>query len=295
VRALRAAGAALALIALLPALVASCRKPPGQRYPLKGVVASVNRAVREVVLTHEDIPGLMPAMTMPFPLTDPALLESLGPGDAIVATLVVGETSYRLEEVKVTHRAAPGATREAPPALGAEPNAGDEVPDVTLENQDGRPIRLSDYRGRALALTFIFTRCPLPDFCPRMGEHFAAVARELAKDPELRQRAHLLSVSFDPEYDTPLVLRTWGRRFLRDDGFDHFELARGEPAQIERLADFLTLDYEPDASSFTHNLRTAVIDPEGRLFRLHRGNDWAPATLLADLREAAAASSPLSP
>lgn len=177
-RALRAAPAALAGPVLLAFALAasSCRKagPEGKRYALKGVVASVNRAVREVVVAHEDIPGFMPAMTMPFPLSDPTTLASLAPGDTIAATLVVGETSYRLEDVRVT--------------------------------------------GKALAVTFVFTRCPIPDFCPRMGEHFA--------------------------------------------------------------------------SSFTHNLRTAVFGPDGKLFRLHRGNDWTPAMLLADLREAGAPPRP---
>jgi protein SCO1/2 len=119
-----------------------------------------------------------------------------------------------------------------------------------------------------------------------VGEQFAEVAASLARDPALRDRTHLLGISFDPEFDTPTVLRRWGLRYVKEGGFDRFELATGEPAEIARLAGFLTLDYEKDGASFTHNLRTAVFSPDGTLFRLHRGNDWTPAMLLADLREA---------
>jgi protein SCO1/2 len=244
----------------------------------------VNRAVREAVIAHDDIPGFMPAMTMPFPVADDAVLAKLKRGDQVSGTLVVGETKYRLEEVKVL-REAPANLPAAPsPSPGAEPETGAEPPDVGLLNQDGKTIRLSDYRGKALAVTFIFTRCPLPDFCPRMGTNFAAVEERVRQDPALRDRVHLLTVSFDPEFDTPEVLRTWGKRFSKSGDFSRFEMATGDPAEVRRLATFLSLEYDAEKDGgFTHNLRTGVIGPDGKLFRLHRGNDWTPEALLADL------------
>jgi protein SCO1 len=282
--------AALAgLVAL--AFVAACggTKTGGERrYPLRGTVSSVNRAVREVVVAHEAVPGFMPAMTMPFPIADDKALAELERGDRISATLVVGETRAYLEGVKVERKAAADLPPARPPGTSAEPDLGDAAPDATFVNQDGKKVHLADYRGRALAVTLIFTRCPLPDFCPRMISHFAEVEAELARQPALAAKAHLLAVSFDPKFDTPDVLRAYGKRALKGGGFDRFELLTGDPAEVKRLADFLSLDFEEDGPGFTHNLRTAVLDKEGKLFRLYRGNDWAPGALLADLQAAAA-------
>jgi protein SCO1/2 len=252
---------------------------------MTGVVSSVNRAVREAVVAHDDIPGFMPAMTMPFPIGDDAVLGQLKRGDQIAGTLVVGETYFRLVEVKVT-RAAPADVPAAAPAAPAdEPDAGDVPPDVSLVNQDGAPIRLSDYKGRALAVTFIFTRCPLPDFCPRMGMGFAEAEEAIAGDAALRDRVHLLTVTFDPKFDTPEVLRAWGRRYSKAKDFSRFELATGDPEEIRRLATFLSVEYsEEEGGGISHNLRTAVIGPDGKLFRLHRGNDWTADELVRDLR-----------
>jgi protein SCO1/2 len=283
-------------VGILPLLaLAACRRPSGQaapspgekRYALTGVVSSVNRAVREAVVAHDDIPGFMPAMSMPFPIGDEAVLETLKRGDQIAGTLVVGETSFRLVDVKVVREAPANVPPPASPSTGPEPDAGALPPDVSLLNQDGKKIRLSDYKGKALAVTFIFTRCPLPDFCPRMGTNFAAVAAAAAEDPALKDRVQLLTVTFDPEFDTPEVLRAWGKRYSKARDESRFTLATGEPEEIRRLAGFLSVEYDAEkGGGFTHNLRTAVIAPDGRLYRLHRGNDWTAEALLADLRSA---------
>jgi len=263
-------------------------KETERRYPLRGTVASVNRAVREVVVSHDQVPGLMPAMTMPFPVADDKALAALQRGDEITATLVMGETHAFLEEIKVTRKATPGAAPAPGAAKGPEPDQGAPAPDVALLNQDGKKVQLSGYRGRALAVTMIFTRCPLPDFCPRMVSEFAAVDAELARKPALAAQAHLVAVSFDPKFDTPEVLRVYGKRSSKTGSFERFELLTGEPAELKRLADFLSVEYEEDGPGFTHNLRTAVLDKDGRLFRLYRGNDWTASALLADLQAAAA-------
>jgi len=169
------------------------------------------------------------------------------------------------------------------------PQPGDRLPDVALVNQDGRAVHLSDYRGRALALTFVFTRCPMPDFCPLMMKSFAAAHATLVADPALRERTHLLTVSFDPGHDTPPVLRAYGLPWQKTDPpFTHWELATGELGAIRDLGAALELDFVEEEGSFTHNLRTAVVGPEGRLVRLYRGNEWTADELLDDLRTAAA-------
>jgi protein SCO1/2 len=164
------------------------------------------------------------------------------------------------------------------------------MPDVSLVDQDGRPLRLADLRGKALAVTFVYTRCPLPDFCPLMMRNFAAAQAMLAKDPALAARAHLLTVSFDTKHDTPDVLRAFGAPFQKTaTPFTHWTLATGKEDAIRALGGALELDYLEETRSFTHNLRTAVVDPRGRLRRLFRGNDWKPEELVAELKAAGGA------
>ena len=245
-----------------------------------------------LTLEHQDIPGYMPAMIMPFPVKDDRLLKVAAPGDEVTAALVVSrDNRYWLEDLVVTRRAPEGARAPARPAP-REPKPGAPVPDVALVNQDGKSIRLADYRGRVLALTFIYTRCPLPEFCPLVSRNFEAASEALAAEPALQARTHLLSISFDPEHDTPEVLRRYGRRFVGDGSrpFAHWEFASGPDAEIRKLGDFVGLDYDPGQGMWVHNLRTAVVGPDGTLVRSIRGSDWKPEELVAYLRGAAAAT-----
>ena len=285
----------LPLILLAAFAAPACKReaPPaaGQRYPLKGKVVEVDLANRKVTIAHEDIPGFMPAMTMPFVVLekDAALLRGVGPGDEITATLVAPDSRYWLEELVVVKKGTsdPNAT---PSARAHEPHPGDTLPDVTLVDQDGRPLRLADFHGKAVALTFVFTRCPLPDFCPLMMKKFAAAHATLAKDAALASRTHLLTISFDTKHDTPDVLRAFGKPFQETaKPFTHWTLATGKDEAIRALGAALELDYVEENRSFTHNLRTAVLDPEGKLRRLFRGNEWTPEELVAELKAAAGA------
>jgi len=285
----------LSLILLAALAAPACKRdaPPaaGQRYPLKGKVVEVDLANRKVTIAHEDIPGFMPAMTMPFVVLekDAALLRGMGPGDEITATLVAPDSRYWLEDVVVVKKGTPDPN--ATPAPRAhEPHPGDAMPDVGLVDQDGKPLRLADYHGKAVALTFVFTRCPLPDFCPLMMKKFAAAHAALAKDAALASRTHLLTVSFDTKHDTPDVLRAFGKPFQKTaPPFSHWTLATGQDEAIRALGGALELDYVEENRSFTHNLRTAVLDPEGKLRRLFRGNEWTPEELVAELKAAAGA------
>jgi protein SCO1/2 len=282
----------LPLILLAALASPACRReaPPvaRQRYPLEGKVVEVDVANRRVTIAHGDIPGFMPAMTMPFVVLekDAALLQAVGPGDEVTATLVAPDSRYWLEDLVVLRKGTPDPN--ATPGPRAHERPGDAMPDVALVDQDGKVLRLADFRGKALALTFVFTRCPLPDFCPLVMRNFAAAHAALARDAALAARTHLLTISFDPAHDTPDVLRAFGKPFQRTaPPFTHWTLATGKDEAVRALGAALELDYVEENRSFTHNLRTAVLDREGKLRRLFRGNEWKPEELVAELRAAA--------
>ncbi len=275
--------AAVLLAALSLALGGCSRKPPdadAQRYDLKGTVVSVDRARKIINVDHEEIPGYMAAMRMPFPLKDADALRVVEPGDTIQATLVVADTEYWLESPAITKKLPGSAAAEV---AGAEPQPGAEVPDVKLVNQDGRQVRTDQYRGRALLVTFIYTRCPFADQCPLMSANFAQINGQLASDPALRDGTRLLSVTLDPEYDRPDVLRAYGSTYAGGK-FDNWDFATGDPEEIRRLAQFFGLSYKAEGGQIVHSLRTALVSPEGRLVKIYRGNEWKPSAVLDDLR-----------
>jgi protein SCO1/2 len=255
-----------------------------QRYEVKGKVVSANKDEHKVTIAHEEIKGYMDAMTMPFTLLEDWAYPELKPGAQIQATLVVDQGRSWLENPVVSTVVDP--TLAAKAAEGeAFPAAGTETPDFTLVNQDGRKIGFKQYRGKALVLTFIYTRCPLPDYCPLMTQNFAAINRELQNNPALRDKTRLLSVSVDPDYDKPNVLREYGARRagLDKGGFKQWEFATGSPEQIKSVAQFFGLKYWQEKDQIIHGLRTAIITPDGKVAKVYRGNDWKPEDVVKDL------------
>jgi protein SCO1/2 len=283
----------VAIILLLAAFAcfAACssKKGDGRRYDLKGKVVAVDRAKELVTVDGEEIKGYMPAMTMEYPLHDEDALKVVDPADQIQATLVVADdNTYRLEDPVIT-KALPGANNAPATAGGMEPQPGAEIPDVKLVNQDGRQINTRQFRGRALLVTFVYTRCPQPDQCPLMSANFAQVNGALQSDPDLKKKAHLLSVTLDPEYDRPEVLRSYGAAYAGGK-FDDWDFATGDPADVRRFAEFFGLIYQRDNGQLIHSLRTAVVTPDGKLYKIYRGNEWKPEDVLRDLKDAAAKS-----
>ncbi len=262
--------------------------PGANRYALQGTVVEADPPARSVTLAHDEIPGFMPAMTMAFELRDPeaALLRTMAPGDAVAATLVVSDSSSWLEEVVVTRPPSPGVV-PAGAAVPRQPQPGDAVPDVVLVDQSGRSLRLAEYRGRALAITFVFTRCPMPEFCPFLMRGFAGAHQALVADPALAGKTALLTVSFDVGHDTPRVLLAYGRPFQKTEPpFSHWRLATGRLAEVRTLGAAFGLQFSEAEQSFSHNLRPAIVAPDGRLRRLFTGNDWTSDQLVAELRQA---------
>ena len=274
------------------ALAAGCsRAPEPKQYQLTGQVLGVKVESKEVLIKHEDIEGFMPGMTMPFQVRDETLLRSVQPGDLVTATLVVGDSSAYLSSISKTGH----APLDVPPPAAASSGfellrPGEEIPDQLLIDQEGRPRPLSTFRGHRVALTFIYTRCPMPDFCPLMDRHFAAIQREIKRAPELSD-VRLISVSFDPQFDTPPVLKAHAQKYEADPAVWSF--VTGDRDEIARFAARFGVTVEraeQNPIDITHNLRTAIIDPQGRLVKVHTGNSWMPADIVADLKAAPAPS-----
>jgi protein SCO1/2 len=273
-------------IVLAAVIVASCsRGPQPKEYEVRGQVLGVKPEAQEVLLKHEDIKGFMPGMTMPFKVGDAKLLNGIQPGDLVTATLVVADSDAHLSAISKTGH----AQLEAPPASASSGfellKDGETVPDQLLIDQDGKPRPMSSFRGHRVALTFTYTRCPMPNFCPLMDRNFQALQREIKKTPALAD-VRLVTVSFDPEFDTPPVLKAHANRLEADPLIWSF--VTGDRDEVERFAARfgIAIDRaEQNPIDITHNLRTAVIDPDGRLVNVHTGNDWAPADVLADLKK----------
>jgi protein SCO1 len=252
-----------------------------RRYDFKGKVVMVEKDKRLVTISHETVEGLMPAMTMPFTVPNQADLDYLAPDDQVTATLVIDGSQSWLENLFVTRTS--GSASNAPPPTEAQP--GDEVPNITLVNQDGKQIRLHNYRGKALLLTFIYTRCPLPEYCTLMSNNFAQIDRQLQQTPEIYARTHLLSVSIDPKYDTPAVLRSYGSAHTEryeNETFAHWEFASGE--QVKDLAQFFGLRYFEENDQIIHGLKTVIVAPNGKVARVYTGNEWKPEDVANELK-----------
>lgn len=291
--------AALVFVTLISLVLSSCqpkqrvRSATEKHYDLHGKVVAVDKNKHEITIAHEEIKDYMPSMTMPFNVKDDWVLEIAAPGNQIAANLIVDGTESWLEEVVLTEDTTSGSS--ATPVEGAGPTAGTEVPNYRLINQDGKTIRLHDYKGKALLLTFVYTRCQDPNQCTLMSSNFAAIDQQLQKQPELYDKTHLLSISFDPAYDTPKVLRSYGASYTgkySDENFAHWEFASGSADEVKGVAQFFGLRYFQDTPDGTeqviHSLRTAVIDPDGKVIKVYRGNDWKPEELLKDLEGAVA-------
>jgi len=277
----------LTRIVVLALAAGGCARPSRQ-FEMQGQVLAVDRSRQEITIKHDDIRGFMPGMTMPFKVRDPRLLDQRSAGDLVTATLVVQGADVFLSSVERTGHApltGPAAAVVRMDLLAP----GERAPDVRLTDETGAARALSEWRGRALAVTFVYTRCPLPDFCPRMDRQFAAVQREVLADGRLRDRVILLSVSVDPEFDTPAVLAGHAGRAGADSRVWRF--MTGEREAIRAFASRFGVSImsgAADGSEITHNLRTAVVGADGTIVHVFGGYEWTPAELLDALRRASA-------
>lgn len=278
----------LSLLTISVCVTASCTRSAAneQRYELKGTVVAVEKDKAQVTISHEAVTGYMPAMTMPFNVPKKSDMQILELNDQVTATLVVDGSRSWLEDLVISRQS--GSHGAAPGAIVAK--EGDELPNFTLRNQHDREIRLHNYRSKALLLTFIYTRCPVPDYCTLMSNNFAQVERDLGQDAELYAKTHLLSISIDPDYDKPDVLRSYGAAHTgryEKETFAHWEFAGGTKDQVKDIAGYFGLTYFPDKDQIIHGLRTVVVSPDGKVAKIFTGNEWKPEEAVTELKKAA--------
>ena len=295
----RLRGLVVGLIAVLLGGV-GCHRAPAvksatQKYPVRGVVVSTDAASGEIGLNAEAIPGFMEAMTMSYKLADPTVMSEVHVGDKITAVLefendVAGPVNMRLTDIVVIAQAKP----DYKPAVQYHvPAPGDAVPNFTLLNQSDKKIRLGQFKGKVLVMTFVYTRCPLADYCPRMSRNFAEIDKTLSADKKLYAETHLLSVSFDPTYDTPKVLKSYGEAYTgryTQETFAHWDFAAPEQAEMQQMEEFFDLGVTPgDNGTLQHSLSTLVIGKDGKVAAFYPTKDWTVAEVEEQIRKAAAA------
>jgi protein SCO1 len=274
-------------------VIALCTLSPGcarsPSYDVFGQIVAVDTARQELTVKHGDIKGFMPAMTMPYEVRETKQLDGLSPGDLITATLIVETNGAYLTDIKKTG----SAPLEKKPPEAPAPSAssgfellkpGEPVPDNAFVDQDGKKRTFSGFQGTPVVLTFIYTKCPLPTFCPLMDRHFAALQKPLKADPALTN-VRLVTVSFDPATDTPAVLKAHAKKLDAD--LTRWTFLTGDRDEVDRFAARFGVSVGRalnDARDITHNLRTAIIDAEGRVVKVYTGNEWTPEQMLKDLK-----------
>lgn len=285
--------ALLLIVITLGGVGVSCRRSSGneKRYDLKGKVVSVDHDKQQATIAHEEVKGYMPGMTMPFSVRKQSDFEMLVPNAEVTATLVVDGSHSWLENLFVVVKQDAGTPVTATAVVQAK--EGDEVPNYTLLNQDAKQIRIKNYRGKAVLLTFIYTRCPEPDQCTLMSNNFAQIERQLGQDPELYARTHLLSITIDPTYDDPKVLRSYGAAHTEryeNETFLHWEFATGD--QVKEIAQFFGLQYFPEKDQIIHALRTVIVNPDGKVAKVYTGNEWRTEDVVAELKKTVSKPAP---
>ena len=256
-----------------------------QTYAVRGIIQQIPPDQRRVTIKHEKIPGYMAAMTMDFSVKDINALAGFAPGDEITFTLVVTADADWIENLKRIGKAG----LSGPPgwhAVEPELQVGDALPDAEFTSENGNTIRFSDFRGQAVAFTFFFTSCPLPDYCPRMNKNFSEARKILLADPNAPANWQLLSLSFDSAFDSPPILQSYAGLY-RGTNAARWLFAVAPTNTLRALAPKVDLNVWRENGTLSHNLRTVVLDPDGKISRQFDGNDWTPQQLADAISEAA--------
>lgn len=260
-------------------------------YPAKGIVEKITPDRHTVTIDTDQIPGYMDKMTMDYPVPHTNDLMGISPGDIIRFTLVVSSNSDWINDIHCTGHSNSEMTNNMPMQMNMsqdipELGTGDMLPDGVLTTEEGREIHFSDFRGKALAFTFFYTRCPLPTYCPLMNRNFADARDLLLSMPNAPTNWEFLSISFDPDNDTPQVLAAYGG-FYRHGNSSHWLFASASKKTLATLAPALDLMVIHQGSAISHNLRTVVLDSRGRIYHQFDGNQWTPKQLSQAMMQAA--------
>jgi len=264
--------------------------PVVKTYNLRGKIVSADPATGLVTIDGESVPGYMDAMTMSYKLKDKNVATELHPGDRITAKILVGSSDDDtvLDEIVIISQAKPDYK---PAAVYHVPQAGEPVPNFAFLNQSGLTRHLHDYTGEVLLITFIYTRCPLTDYCIRMSRNFAEIDKQLNSDPAIYSKTHLLSISFDPAYDVPSVLRSYGEEYTgrgAKETFAHWEFAATPKQELPKVEQFFDLGVTTDENkSISHSLSTIVVGRDGKVVAWYPTNEWSPQDVEDVMRKAA--------
>lgn len=252
---------------------------PAVEYSARGVLRELPATGPRVVVEHDEIPGYMPKMTMPLEVRDSRELRELRVGDTITFQLAVTADSHWIHTLRKAAPAPIPALPAAAPAVAVPTQT-----ELTFTNELGRAVTLEQFRGKALAITFIFTRCPIPDYCPRLSQNFAAALPQLAADRTLPTNWHFLSITIDPEFDTPAVLRAYGQRHAYDPA--HWSFLTGARGQISDFAASFGLTLQRNGAQIDHNFRTVIVDPAGEVQMIFPISGNLTSALVTEMRKA---------
>lgn len=261
-------------------------------FAAKGVIREISADRSTLMIRHEEVPGFMPKMTMNFEVREPKRLPKLAVGDTVIFNIKATQEDSWIDDVRV---AGPNdvidSTPKDPSSISllqvASLKPGDKMPDAELLSENGGTVRFSDFKGSAVAFTFIFTRCPLPNYCPRMNVNFSQAREMLIQNVDGPANWQFLSISFDPEFDKPGVLNRYAFSY-RGAITNQWVFASAPANVLLALSPQLDFRFANEQGSFQHNLRTVVLDPAGRVHKYFEGNRWTPEELVAAITEAAA-------
>ncbi|MGA9780232.1 MAG: copper-binding protein [Limisphaerales bacterium] len=285
------------LLLVHPLLAAPTGGDQGTKsYSARGVVEKIAPDLSHITIHHQAIPGYMMEMTMDFTVKNTNELSGISPGDEITFTLVGSSNDEWVENIhRIGHSAETTTNGMSMPMnmsgsmMMPELKPGDLLPDYTLTAEDGKQIHLSDFRGKVLAFTFFFTRCPLPDYCPRMNNNFEETRKILLADANAPTNWQFLSISFDPGFDTPEVLANYAGVYRGDDT-NRWLFASAPTNVLADAAVRLDLMVMRQGNNISHNLRTVVLDTAGRIYKQFDGNQWTPQQLADAIVQAARSS-----
>ena len=273
--------------ALLLILLFSVVSQAEQRYQASGLVLSVDRVHKSMVVSCREIPGFMDAMAMSFSVPDAKALEPLDRGALIEFILVVGKENSHAENVRV--RGYDSAEREPAKARRLQAleealrgsrrlTVGQAVPDFTLTDQQGRSLHFRQFAGKVIALNFVYTRCALPEYCVRSTNNFGVIQKQFQR--RLGKDLVLLTVTFDPVHDRPETLRNYANTWKADP--DNWRFLTGAVGDVQRVCDLFGVNYVPDEGLFVHSLHSAIVGRDGKLVANLEGNEFT-AQQFADL------------
>ncbi len=278
----------LLCIALSPAACDRSHKPDAaaRHYETRGIVRGFSPDRATIEIQHENIPGFMPSMTMPFSARDRKEIVDLKIGEAISFRLTVTEKDFWIDSVrKIARRDVRLAESTPAPAITHDQSGrlheGDAMPSFSLTDQDGKSITLDTFRGQPFVLTFVFTRCPIPNFCPRMSHNFSDLQSTIKTYLGALAKTHLLSITLDPKFDTPEILKQYGQHENADPKIWTF--ATGAPAEIDALTHAFSVYVQTEGGTISHGLATALVAPDGTIRKIWRGNAWTPKEVVAEI------------